>query len=134
MELGQKTNLLLKWSKNRLFIIFRHFRYDPNSEEYDLDQRFNVVREANMNEEEEDSTPVSVATEHLVTDDSDQDNSDQVEEGSNVVNRGCISKRLHCTKDLPSCRTFTHRWVIERFVVEVFCILLHAYEILVAVK
>jgi subtilisin-like proprotein convertase family protein len=91
-------------------------KYDPNSEEY-ADERFNVVREANLETEAQPrlrnftsakveqvsiSTPVKAA------------NSTSPERRV-VVDRGCVSKQIHCTKNITDCRTFTHRPVADVF-------------------
>ena len=101
-------------------------RFDPNSEEGSGDeQRFNVVREASL----ERSNPAASAAGSPATDTSDQQQQQQQQQTAAaeaptkkprkkpaaVLDRGCVSKRLHCTKDPTKCRTFTHRNVADVF-------------------
>jgi hypothetical protein len=37
------------------------------------------------------------------------------EKAKKVVDRGCVSKQIHCTKDVSECRTFSHRPVADVF-------------------
>ncbi len=110
-----------KWASEAKFhkwgLELHGIRYDPNSEEYEKNQRFNVVREAsepspstNVTSGEEDASSSSpTATKPS----SKSASSSTVVAVDASLDRGCVSKRLHCTKDPSRCRTFTHRNVAD---------------------
>ena len=89
--------------------------FDPNTEAYREQERFNVVREASLNEgEAEDpfpmlpvvstSTPATTTTASTVT-----------TATIAVGDRGCVSKQHACTRDVSNCRRFSHRRVAAVF-------------------